>query len=359
MVVSASLDDRYKRKLVMKRLLNTLFVTTQKTYMRKQGETLVVQQGKDILLQLPLINLSSIVCFGNIRISPFLLGNCPKYGISVSFLSQYGKFLARVQGPVSGNVLLRRAQYRMTDDSKICADIIRNIVIGKISNCRTVLQRAQRDHAGKIDEAKVNSAVESLERAMNKAMEAKEADVLRGIEGDAAREYFGVFNELVVTQKNDFTFNERSRRPPLDRVNALLSFVYTLLYHDMRSVLESTGLDPAVGFLHRDRPGRLSLALDLMEEFRPYFADRLVLSLINLKQIEPRQFRILENGAVLMNDAARKTVLAAYQKRKQDSIRHPFVDNDMHIGLLFHTQALLLARYIRGDIDGYPPFIWR
>ena len=328
-------------------------------YLKKQGETLIVQLQKKTLLQLPLINISGIVCFGNIRVSPFLLGNCPKYGISVSFLSQYGKFLARVQGPVSGNVLLRRAQYRMTDDPKLCMDIIRNIVIGKISNCRTVLQRALRDHSDKLDNAKIDRAVVLLEKSMDRAGEAKEPDVLRGIEGDAAREYFGVFNELIVAQKADFTFHERSRRPPLDRVNALLSFIYTLLYNDMRSVLECTGLDPAVGFLHRDRPGRLSLALDLMEEFRPFFADRLVLSLINLKQIEAKQFKVLENGAVLMNDAARKTVLAAYQKRKQESIRHPFVDEDMHIGILFHTQALLLARHIRGDIDGYPPFIWR
>lgn len=343
----------------MKRLLNTLYVTTQKTYLKKQGETLVAKAGQATVLQLPLINLSGIVCYGNIRVSPFLLGHCAKSGVSVSFLTEYGKFLCRVQGPTAGNVLLRRAQYRLADDMSQCGSIVRHIVIGKIANCRTVLQRAVRDHGGKTDTAALEKAILELEKSIRKARNETSTDVLRGIEGDAAHTYFSVFNELIVAQKADFHFEERSRRPPLDRVNALLSFVYTLLYNDMRAALETTGLDPAVGFLHRDRPGRFSLALDLMEEFRPFFADRLVLSLINLKQIEAKDFKVLENGAVMMSDKARKILLAAYQKRKQDAVRHPYIEDDMHIGLLFHAQALLMARFIRGDLDGYPPFIWR
>lgn len=343
----------------MKRLLNTLFLTTQKLYLKKQGETLVVKSGEETKLQLPLINLSGIVCFGNISISPFLLGHCAKCGISISFLSEHGKFLARVQGPVSGNVLLRRAQYKMTDNPNLCVMIAKNIVIGKIANCRTVLQRALRDHENKIDSLSMSGVVNDLDRAIERVNFCEDLEILRGIEGDSARQYFSVFNNLIVAQKENFKFCERSRRPPMDRVNALLSFVYTLLYHDIRSALECTGLDPSVGFLHRDRPGRLSLALDLMEEFRPYFADRLVLSLINLKQIEGRQFKVLENGAVVMNEEAKKTILAAYQKRKQDEVNHPFVEEKMHIGILFHTQALLLARQIRGDIEAYPPFLWR
>ncbi|MGA2142051.1 MAG: type I-C CRISPR-associated endonuclease Cas1c [Brevinematales bacterium] len=343
----------------MKRLLNTLFVTTQKVYLKKEGETIVVKDGSKTMLQIPLINLSGIVCFGNIRVSPFLLGYGTRMGISISFLSENGKFLARVQGPVAGNVLLRKAQYRISDYNEAFPGIVQNLVIGKISNCRTVLQRAVRDHAGKIDETRLHSAINKLERSIEKTRNEKDPDILRGIEGEASRKYFSVFNELIVAQKSDFIFKDRSRRPPLDRVNALLSFVYTLLYHDMRSALECTGLDPGVGFLHRDRPGRLSLALDLMEEFRPFFADRLVLSLINLKQVEGEQFKVLDNGAVFMNDAARKTVLMAYQKRKQEAVTHPFVNDTMHIGILFHTQAMLLARHIRGDLDAYPPFLWR
>jgi CRISPR-associated protein Cas1 len=343
----------------MKRLLNTLFVTTQKIYLCKQGDTVVAKMGKETRLQLPLINLSQICCFGNVRVSPFLLGHCAKYNISISFLSEYGKFLARVQGPIAGNVLLRRAQYKMSDESTLCANIVRNVIIGKLANCRTVLQRVIRDHSGKINTARIEPVVHSLERLIARARDEENIDVLRGFEGDGAKQYFSSFNELIISQKEDFTFNERSRRPPLDRVNALLSFIYTLLYNDMRSALESVGLDPAVGFLHRDRPGRLSLALDLMEEFRPFFADRLALSLINLKQITAKDFKVLENGAVLMNENARKTLLAAYQQRKQDAIAHPFVNDTMHIGLLFHTQAILLARHIRGDLEAYPPFLWR
>jgi len=306
-----------------------------------------------------LITLQGIVCFGNVGVSPFLLGSAAQRGVSISFMSEYGRFLARVQGPVAGNVLLRKQQYRLSDDEARSAGVARQLLIGKFANCKTVLQRALRDHAGKIDGSRVEGAVVQLDRGLERIQREERLDELRGIEGELAAGYFGIFNELITAQKADFIFNDRSRRPPLDRVNALLSFAYSLLYHDLRSALETTGLDPAVGFLHRDRPGRLSLALDLMEEFRPFFADRLALSLINLKQVEGRQFDISDSGSVLLNEAARKIFLGAYQKRKQDSMVHPFVQDEMHIGILFQTQALLMARFIRGELDAYPPFIWR
>jgi CRISPR-associated protein Cas1 len=343
----------------MKRILNTLFVTQQKMYLQKEGDTVIAKLGDETKLQLPLIALSNIVCFGNIRVSPALMGKCAEMGVGISFLTENGKFLARVQGAISGNVFLRRAQYKIADDEEKRVEVVRNIVIGKISNSRTVIQRFLRDHEEKADKKKLNRAIMDLKRNMEFAQKAKDVDALRGIEGISAKIYFDVFNELIVSQRNAFTFTERSRRPPLDKVNALLSFVYTLLYSDIHSAIETVGLDPQVGFLHTERPGRMSLALDLMEEFRTFFADRLVLSLINLKVIKPNQFKILDNGAVLMNETARKNVILAYQKRKQDITNHPFLNKKMHLGLAFHTQALLMARFIRGDMDGYPPFIWR
>lgn len=343
----------------MKRILNTLFVNTQKIYLKKEGNTVVATLDKKIILKLPLINISNIVCFGNIRVSPMLLGNCAKMGVGISFLTENGRFLAKIQGHISGNVLLRRAQYKLSDEPDKSAEIVRNIVTAKIANARTVLQRVLRDHSEKINNQNLKEVIERLERNIVITQKAESVDSIRGIEGSSAQMYFEVFNDLIVSQKNDFVFKERSRRPPLDKVNALLSFVYTLLYNDIYSSLETVGLDPAVGFLHKDRPGRMSLALDMMEEFRPYFADRLVLSMINLKEIEAKDFKTLDNGVCLMKDNTRKTILASYQKRKQDEIYHPFVNQKMHLGLVFHVQALLMARYIRGDIDGYPPFVWR
>jgi CRISPR-associated protein Cas1 len=279
--------------------------------------------------------------------------------VAISFLTEHGRFLAKVQGPVSGNVLLRREQYRKADDSKFSAEVTKFILTGKIANCRTVLQRALRDHANKIEEQDVRNAVMRLNHMIELLNQEQPLDVLRGIEGDAAHICFSVFDHLIVSQKEAFRFDERNRRPPLDNVNCLLSFIYTLLMHDIRSALESVGLDPAVGFLHRDRPGRPGLALDLMEEFRPYIADRLTLSLINLQQVQDKSFKKMDSGAVVMNDDARKTVLVAYQERKQEEILHPFLDEKVMIGMLFHVQAMLMARYLRGDMDGYPPFIWK
>jgi len=343
----------------MKKHLNTLFVTTQGAYLAKDGETVAVRIDKEVKLRLPVHTLDGIVCFGNVTCSPFLMGFCAERDVTISFLTEYGRFLARVAGPVAGNVLLRRRQYRAADDLDFAAAVAAGFVLGKIYNCRKVLQRVQRDHSGKVDHDEVEAVIGRMGGIMKQLRQKMALNRVRGYEGEAANLYFKVFNHLVVLQKADFSFRQRNRRPPLDRVNCLLSFVYTLLMHDVRSALESVGLDPAVGFLHRDRPGRPGLALDLMEEFRPFLADRLVLSLINLGQVKGRGFRVSESGAVLMDDKTRKIVLAAYQKRKQEELVHPFLKEKVQVGMLPYIQALLMARYLRGDLDGYPPFMWR
>jgi CRISPR-associated protein Cas1 len=343
----------------MKKHLNTLFVTTQGAYLSKEGETVAVNIERETRLRIPIHTLDGIVCFGNIMCSPYLMGFCAERGVAVSFLTEQGRYLARVQGPVSGNVLLRREQFRHADDMTISGQMAKAILIGKLTNCRTVLQRALRDHSSKLNIEEVRAASKKLGNSLQQLQFDVPLNGLRGIEGDAAHIYFSVFDHLIVSQKDDFIFRERNRRPPLDCVNCLLSFLYTLVLHDVRSALESVGLDPAVGFLHRDRPGRPGLALDMMEEFRPFLADRLALSLINLNQVRAKGFTQMESGAVLMDDDTRKTVLVAYQKRKQDEIFHPFLGEKITIGLLFHMQALLLARCIRGDLDGYPTFIWK
>jgi len=343
----------------MKKHLNTLFVTTQGAYLFKEGETVVVKVEGEVRLRLPIHTIGGVVCFGNVLCSPFLLGFCAENDVAVSFLTERGRFLARVQGPVSGNVLLRREQYRKADDQSATVEVTRSVLTGKLANCRTVIQRALRDHGEKVNSEALKGASSRLSYDLESLNEETQLDALRGIEGDAAHMYFSVFNELITAQKEDFSFEERNRRPPLDNVNSLLSFVYTLLAHDVRSALESVGLDPAVGFLHRDRPGRPGLALDLMEEFRPFFADRLVLSLINLKKVQGKGFTKTESGAVLMSDETRKEVLVYYQNRKQEEIMHPFIGEKIHVGMLFFIQALLFSRFLRGELDAYPPFIWR
>ena len=343
----------------MKKHLNTLFVTTQGAYLAKEGETVVVRIEREVRLRVPVHTIGGIVCFGNVTCSPFLMGFCADRDVTISFLTERGSFLARVQGPVSGNVLLRREQYRQADDMDISAQIAKSVLTGKLANCRTVLQRALRDHSAKLDAEEVREASKKISYSLERIQQNLPLNVLRGIEGEAAHTYFSVFNHLIISQKEDFIFRDRNRRPPLDNVNCLLSFLYTLILHDVRSALESVGLDPSVGFLHRDRPGRPGLALDMMEEFRPFLADRLTLSLINMNQVQKKGFNEMESGAVLMDDDTRKTVLVAYQKRKQDEIFHPFIAEKVTIGLLFHMQALLFARYLRGDLDGYPTFIWK
>jgi CRISPR-associated protein Cas1 len=343
----------------MKKLLNTLFVTTQGAYLSKEGETVSVKIDGEVSLRLPVHTLGGIVCFGQVSCSPYLMGFCAENGVAISFLTETGGFLAKVQGPVSGNVLLRREQYRRADDLNASAAIARTVVTGKVANCRTVIQRALRDHPEKIDVDAMSQTSQRLSNSLRRLQTEAPLDIVRGIEGESANAYFDVFDHLVTSQKNDFKFHERNRRPPLDNVNCLLSFFYTLLMHDVRSGLESVGLDPAVGFLHRDRPGRYGLALDLMEEFRPFIADRLTISLINLGQVDAKGFKQKESGAIWMDDDTRKTVIVAYQKRKQEEIEHPFLKEKMAIGLLPYAQALLMARYLRGDIDNYPPFIWK
>ncbi len=341
----------------MKKLLNTLYVTTQGSFLSRDGETVRVRLGESTKLNVPIHTLDGIVCFGQVSCSPPLMQLCGERDVTLSFLSEYGRFWARVQGPVSGNVLLRRAQYRMADDEIKSCDVARNITLGKIANSRNVILRAMRDHADSVNLDQMEKAVMRLARIIDSIKSATSIDVVRGLEGDAARTYFSVFDNLVIVQKSDFFFRARSRRPPLDSLNALLSFVYTLVHHDVVSAIESVGLDPAVGYLHRDRPGRAGLGLDLMEELRPYVADRLVLSMINRLQVKGAGFRTTESGAVLMDDATRKQVLVAYQKRKQDEIGHPFLDEKIPIGLLPFAQALLFARFVRGDLDGYPAFV--
>jgi len=343
----------------MRKLLNTLYVTSQGSYLHLEGETVVVEREQKKVLQLPLHTIGGIVCFGNVLCSPFLLGSCAERDIAISFLSEHGRFLASVRGPQSGNVLLRRRQYRMADDEEAMKAIAMNAVSGKLANCRLVLNRTARDHGNKVDIAALRAGGAALDGILARLSKASDVDEVRGLEGYAAAEYFAVFNHLIIDQKDTFVFTDRNRRPPMDEVNALLSFVYTLLAHDVRGALETVGLDPSVGFLHRDRPGRPGLALDMMEEFRPVIADRVVLSLINRRQVSSSGFTKAANGAVTMSDDTRKTVLVEYQTKKQDEVYHPYIEETVPIGLLFFIQANLMARHIRGDIDGYPPFFWR
>lgn len=308
---------------------------------------------------MPIHTLTGIVCFGHVSCSPFLMGLCAQHGVGLSFLTEHGRFLAKVHGAVSGNVLLRRKQYRVTDDEAGTAAIARAVVLAKVSNCRTVLLRAAREHANDESIAALEKAAMRLRRILDELSTQTHVDQIRGHEGDAARTYFDVFDHLIIAGKEHFFFHTRSRRPPLDNMNGLLSFLYTLLTHDTASALETVGLDPAVGYLHRERPGRPSLALDLVEELRPVLADRLALTLINRQQIAESGFRRLETGAVTMDDDTRKAVLVAWQKRKQEEIVHPFLGEKIPLGLVPYVQATLLARYLRGDLDGYPCFFWK
>ncbi len=338
---------------------NTLYVTTQGAYLAKEGETVLVRVEEETRLRVPIHTLSAIVAFGQVLCSPPLLGFCAERGVSVTFLTERGRFLARVEGPISGNVLLRREQYRRADDLNMSAAIARAIVAGKIANSKAVLQRALRDHSDKLNNEKLNEGIKRLSASLMGLRANLALDSVRGTEGDAARVYFEQFNELIIAQQDEFAFAGRSRRPPLDSMNALLSFLYTLLLGEIRGAAETVGLDSQVGFLHRDRPGRPGLALDLMEEHRAWLVDRLALSLVNRQQIKGKGFRREETGGVVMDDETRKQVLVAWQERKKEEITHPFLGEKMTVGLVFQIQARLFARYLRGELDAYPPFIWR
>lgn len=338
----------------MRKLLNTLYITRQDVYVHQEGQTVVVEEDKKILLQLPIHTVSSIVCFGNIRFSPFLFGLCGEHGVHISFLTEYGKFLARVTGKISGNVLLRMNQMKTTFNEQKILSAAKSFVIGKVMNSRNLLLRRLRDHG---ENAPVEEAKSQMALVLKHLRSADSIDCVRGYEGEAANIYFSVFNELILTKKNTFHINGRNRRPPLDPMNALLSFLYTILLHDCEAALESVGLDPQIGFLHTLRPGRASLACDLMEELRAPLVDRLALTLVNLNQITEKGFRKTELGSVEMMDDVRKVVLTAWQKRKQEVVIHPFIDEKIPIGLIPFVQAQLLAKFVRGDLDSYPPYL--
>jgi len=346
----------------MRRMLNTIYVTSEDAWLRKDGANLVVEVDGAERGRAPLHMLDGVVSFGRAGASPALLAACAEAGITVSHLQPNGRFLARVEGVRTGNVLLRRTQYRVADDPVRKLVIVRGIVAAKIANQRAVVRRALRDHGPSTDEPNREALVQAEARLTDVARRtliAAEIDVLRGLEGEAALAYFGVFDTLIRPEEPAFRFRGRSRRPPLDRINALLSFLYAMLGHDCRSALEAHGLDPQVGFLHTDRPGRAGLALDLMEELRPVLADRLALSLVNRRQLAADDFMVEEAGGVRLTDDARKRVLVAWQERKRDELRHPFLGESVTLGLVAHVQAQLLARHLRGDLDGYPAFVWK
>lgn len=343
----------------MKKLLNTLYVTSENSYLSLDGENIVVFEDKKEVGRLPLHNLEGIVSFGYRGTSPALMGACADRNISLCYVTPQGKFLARVTGKIKGNVILRQQQYESSRDKEISLSIAKNCITGKIYNARWVLERAVRDHSLQINTDQVKTASVHLKQSLEHIRNSQSKEQLRGYEGEAASIYFGVFNELILQQKKDFVFCGRNKRPPLDNINAMLSFVYTLLTNQIASALECVGLDPYIGYLHTERPGRVSLALDLIEELRAPLADRFVLSLINKKVITRKNFKTKENGAVIMDDEAGKRLLTEWQNRKKETITHPFLKEKIEWGMVPYVQAMLLARYLRGDLDGYPVFLWK
>ena len=342
----------------MKKLLNVLFVTLPDAYVKLDTENVCVKQGEDILQKIPLLNLEQLVLFNYFGATPQLLGECAKRNIAVSFLSEHGQFLGTFHGESRGNVLLRKEQYRISDNDR-AVDFAGSFIFGKLHNQKWVLERALRDHPLRVNVELLTKASRFITEQHKQILSCKRIEVLRALEGNAAHSYFSAWDEMILQNKDFFAFEGRNRRPPTDPVNALLSFAYTMLANDCRHALESVGLDSYVGFLHSDKPGRASLALDLMEELRPHFADRLVLSLINRNEMSASDFEIQGAGAVLLTDAARKRFLSAWHQRKKEEITHPFLKEKVEWGLVPYVQALLLARTIRGDLDAYPPFLWK
>ena len=343
----------------MRKLLNTLFITSEDIYLSLDSENVVANREKQVLARYPLHTLSGILSFAYPGASPALMGACARRGISLAFCTPRGKFLARVCGETSGNVLLRRRQYRVADDPAESCSIARCMIFGKLYNARWSVERTLRDHGLRVDAERLSAVSESLKNLLPAVSNATDPDSLRGLEGTGSAAYFGVLDEMILQSKDTFFFHERSRRPPLDPFNALLSFTYSLLAHDCAAALESVGLDSYVGFLHRDRPGRSSLALDLMEEMRPSVADRFVLTLVNNRILKPADFIERENGSVSLTDDARRTLLKHWQQRKSETLTHPFLKEKLPWGLLPYVQALLLSRLLRGDLDAYPPFLWK
>lgn len=343
----------------MRKVLNTLYVTSENSYLTLDGENIVVYEEKQEIGRLPLHNLEGIVSFGYRGTSPALMGACADRNISLCYMTPQGKFLARVIGKTKGNVILREQQYRSSQDEKVSLSIAKNCILGKIYNSRWVLERAIRDHGLQIDVEKVKSASDNLKKSLEYIKECQSKEQLRGYEGEAASIYFGVFDQLILQQKKDFSFQGRNKRPPVDNMNAMLSFVYTLLTNTIASALESVGLDPYVGYLHTERPGRVSLALDMIEELRAVLADRFVLSLVNKKIVTGKSFKQKENGAVLLDEEFRKRLLAEWQSKKKETLTHPYLKEKVEWGMVPYVQAMLLARYLRGDLDGYPVFLWK
>ncbi|KGA98990.1 CRISPR-associated protein Cas1 [Alkalihalobacillus alcalophilus ATCC 27647 = CGMCC 1.3604] len=343
----------------MRKLLNTLFINQTDVYLSLDGDNIVLLKDENKLGRVPLHNLESIVTFGYTGASPALMGYCADRNISITFLTMNGRFLARVIGESRGNVTLRKKQYRISDNEMASAHIARNFIIGKIFNNKWMIERMTRDYPLRLDIQKFKEVSQHLSTIIEEVRICEDLERLRGLEGQAAISYNRLFDQMILQQKENFSFKGRSRRPPLDNVNALLSFAYTMLANDMAAALEGVGLDAYVGFLHRDRPGRASLALDLMEELRGIYADKFVLTLINKKALNKDDFFKKENGAVIMTEEARKKFLTAWQNKKQEKITHPFLGEKITWGLVPHAQALLLARFLRGDLDEYPPFLWK
>lgn len=343
----------------MRKLLNTLFVTSEDAYAALDGENIIIRKGEETVARFPFVTLESIVMFSYSGASPALMGACAKRGIDLVFCSPQGRFLARTCGESRGNVLLRRQQYRIADNNEESCKIAACSVFGKVSNARASVDRTLRDHPLRIDTDKFRSVSEQLKEMLSQILVCSDLDTLRGLEGNTAKIYFSCFDDMILGDKDNFFFRDRNRRPPRDNVNAMLSFIYTLLANDCASALESVGLDSYVGFMHRDKPGRTSLALDLMEELRPCLADRFVLSLVNNRIMNPSDFQKQENGAVLLTDNARKKFIKNWQERKKDEITHPYLKEKMPWGLVPYVQALLMARYLRNDLDAYPCFIWK
>lgn len=338
----------------MRKLLNTLYITTPESYLSKDGENVVVSVKQQEVFRISVLNIEAIVTFGYMGASPGLMKLCADHGIGLTFLSPHGRFISRIQGQVRGNVLLRKAQYALSDDENVATEIARICIAGKIQNYRAILRRYERDYG---DTEEIAETLGQMERCKRLTLTATNRDQVRGLEGEAASAYFAVFPQLIINQKEDFPFNGRNRRPPKDAVNAMLSLAYTLLTNDITTALETVGLDPYVGFLHTLRPGRASLALDMVEELRAYLGDRFVLSLINRKQISASDFLYQGEKGVVLTDSGRKTFLTAWQTRKKETITHPFLQEKIPIGLIPHAQAMLLARCIRGDLDTYPVFL--
>jgi CRISPR-associated protein Cas1 len=343
----------------LKKLLNTLYITNPDYYLSLDGLNIVVNEKNNEIGRIPLHNLESIITFGYAGVSPALMGECAKNNISLSFLSYSGKFLAGIHGTVKGNVILRKEQYRISEDIRRSTNVAKNFITGKIFNSKWIIERAIRDYPLRLDVEKLKKKSQFLSNSLKMIRNINGLEELRGIEGEAASVYFSVFDDLILQQKDAFIFKNRNKRPPLDYVNAMLSFSYSLLASMCASALETVGLDPYVGFLHRDRPGRISLALDLMEELRAVYADRFVLTMINKKIINESDFIKRENESVIMTDEGRKEFLKQWQNKKQEVIKHPFLDEKVEWGMIPYVQALLLARYIRNDLDEYPPFLWK